>query len=241
MGRTRTFDETDAGAPRLEASGITTRGDMIPDLEKATGLSRSSIYHSFGSKRGLFDAAVDTYLDQIVRPRLLPAGRARGIRRPRRVPARLARGDGRPPHLSGGARMPAAQHRDLARRLGDALGEVVRDYRRELADAVSRRRGRPTRSRRRPGDDSRDLLHRPRGRRDDPRASTPKGRSPCSTTLALLGEERALVILKTAHPARRAGGLRGYGHGRREIRMNDTTPISACLWRRCPSTTRSTI
>ena len=25
-------------------------------------------------------------------------------------------------------------------------------------------------------------------------------------------------------PARRAGGLRGYGHGRREIRMNDTTP-----------------
>lgn len=44
----------------------------IPDLEAATGLSRSSIYNSFGSKRGLFDAAVQSYLDEIVRPRLQP-------------------------------------------------------------------------------------------------------------------------------------------------------------------------
>ena len=73
MGRTRTFDETDAARSALEAfwdHGL--EGTAIPDLEKATGLSRSSIYHSFGSKRGLFDAAVDTYLDQIVRPRLAP-------------------------------------------------------------------------------------------------------------------------------------------------------------------------
>lgn len=44
----------------------------LPTLEKATGLNRSSIYNSFGSKRGLFDAAVDNYLDEIVRPRLRP-------------------------------------------------------------------------------------------------------------------------------------------------------------------------
>lgn len=44
----------------------------IPDFEAATGLSRSSIYNSFGSKRGLFDAAVQSYLDEIVRPRLQP-------------------------------------------------------------------------------------------------------------------------------------------------------------------------
>ena len=44
----------------------------IPELEDATGLSRSSIYNSFGSKRGLFDAAVESYLEEIVRPRLQP-------------------------------------------------------------------------------------------------------------------------------------------------------------------------
>lgn len=44
----------------------------IPELEAATGLSRSSIYNTFGSKRGLFDAAVQSYLDEIVRPRLQP-------------------------------------------------------------------------------------------------------------------------------------------------------------------------
>lgn len=45
-------------------------GTSLPDLERATGLSRSSIYHAFGSKRGLFDAAVRDYLDTVVRPRL---------------------------------------------------------------------------------------------------------------------------------------------------------------------------
>lgn len=44
----------------------------LPALEKATGLNRSSIYNTFGSKRGLFDAAVDNYLDEVVRPRLQP-------------------------------------------------------------------------------------------------------------------------------------------------------------------------
>ncbi|MFP7364492.1 helix-turn-helix domain-containing protein [Corynebacterium callunae] len=42
----------------------------IPDLEKATGVSRSSLYNVFGNKRGLFDAAVQSYLDEVVRPRL---------------------------------------------------------------------------------------------------------------------------------------------------------------------------
>lgn len=47
-------------------------GAALPVLEGATGLNRSSIYHAFGSKRGLFDAAVASYLDEIVRPRLRP-------------------------------------------------------------------------------------------------------------------------------------------------------------------------
>ncbi|WP_166844114.1 TetR/AcrR family transcriptional regulator [Isoptericola sp. BMS4] len=47
-------------------------GASVPALEHATGLNRSSIYHAFGSKRGLFDAAVQSYLDDVVRPRLRP-------------------------------------------------------------------------------------------------------------------------------------------------------------------------
>ncbi|MDD0859753.1 TetR/AcrR family transcriptional regulator [Arthrobacter alpinus] len=52
--------------------GARLRGGFLPDLERATGLSRSSIYHAFGSKRGLFDAAVASYLSEIIRPRLQP-------------------------------------------------------------------------------------------------------------------------------------------------------------------------
>ncbi|MBL0886943.1 TetR/AcrR family transcriptional regulator [Myceligenerans indicum] len=44
----------------------------VPALENATGLSRSSIYNAFGSKRGLFDAVVQSYLDEVIRPRLRP-------------------------------------------------------------------------------------------------------------------------------------------------------------------------
>ncbi|PTR28664.1 TetR family transcriptional regulator [Rhodococcus sp. OK519] len=42
----------------------------VPHLERATGLNRSSLYNAFGSKRGLFDAAVQDYLNRVVRPRL---------------------------------------------------------------------------------------------------------------------------------------------------------------------------
>lgn len=47
-------------------------GASVPELEEATGLGRSSIYNAFGSKRGLFDAAVESYLSEVVRPRLRP-------------------------------------------------------------------------------------------------------------------------------------------------------------------------
>ncbi|NOV95563.1 TetR/AcrR family transcriptional regulator [Isoptericola halotolerans] len=73
MGRTRTFE---ADRVVRAALGVFWRsgyeGASVPALEAATGLNRSSIYHSFGSKRGLFDAAVQTYLDDVVRPRLRP-------------------------------------------------------------------------------------------------------------------------------------------------------------------------
>jgi len=73
MGRTRGFDEAAAiHAARREFWHRGYAETSVPDLERATGLSRSSLYHAFGSKRGLFDAAVQSYLEEIVRPPLAP-------------------------------------------------------------------------------------------------------------------------------------------------------------------------
>lgn len=73
MGRTQSFDTDEvvrAARAVFWANGY--EGAALPELEKATGLRRSSIYHAFGSKRGLFGAAVTSYLDEVVRPRLAP-------------------------------------------------------------------------------------------------------------------------------------------------------------------------
>jgi AcrR family transcriptional regulator len=73
MGRTQTFDTAEAvRAARGVFWKYGYEAASVPELEAATGLRRSSIYHAFGSKRGLFDAAVESYLDEIVRPRLAP-------------------------------------------------------------------------------------------------------------------------------------------------------------------------
>jgi TetR/AcrR family transcriptional repressor of nem operon len=73
MGRSKTF--ADVEVVRAAREVFWTRGyesTGVAELEAATGLNRSSIYHAFGSKRGLFDAAVESYLDDVVRPRLAP-------------------------------------------------------------------------------------------------------------------------------------------------------------------------
>ncbi|MBY6352304.1 TetR/AcrR family transcriptional regulator [Rhodococcoides corynebacterioides] len=71
MGRRPTFDR--AHVVRAARDLFWTKGydgTALPELEAATGLARSSIYHAFGSKRGLFDAAVEDYLTAVVTPRL---------------------------------------------------------------------------------------------------------------------------------------------------------------------------
>ena len=71
MGRTQAFDTSEAVRSARDVfwdKGF--EGTSLTDLEAATGLSRSSLYHAFTSKRGLFDAAVQDYLDTIIRPRL---------------------------------------------------------------------------------------------------------------------------------------------------------------------------
>lgn len=73
MGRTQTFDTpTVVRAARALFWERGYEGVAVPELEAATGVGRSSLYHAFGSKRGLFDATVDSYLDEVVRPRLRP-------------------------------------------------------------------------------------------------------------------------------------------------------------------------
>jgi TetR/AcrR family transcriptional regulator, transcriptional repressor for nem operon len=47
-------------------------GTALGDLEDATGLSRSSIYLAFGTKRRLFDAALEEYQDSFIDARFGP-------------------------------------------------------------------------------------------------------------------------------------------------------------------------
>lgn len=71
MGRTATFDRADvieSARDLFWSCGYETTA--IPDLERITGLKRSSLYHAFGSKKGLFDEAVENYLAEKVRPLL---------------------------------------------------------------------------------------------------------------------------------------------------------------------------
>jgi TetR/AcrR family transcriptional repressor of nem operon len=71
MGRLQTFDSTSVVQSARDVFwDLGYDGASLADLEAATGLNRSSLYHAFGSKRGLFDAAVADYRDTVIRPRL---------------------------------------------------------------------------------------------------------------------------------------------------------------------------
>jgi TetR/AcrR family transcriptional regulator, transcriptional repressor for nem operon len=73
MGRTRVFDESTA--VRAARDVFWQHGYVstsLAQLQTATGLSRSSLYGTFGSKRGLFEAVTKNYLDEVVGPILEP-------------------------------------------------------------------------------------------------------------------------------------------------------------------------
>jgi len=71
MGRRAAFVREDAvGAARDVFWQEGYDGASMASLQTATGLNASSLYHAFGSKRGLFDAAVEDYLERVVRPGL---------------------------------------------------------------------------------------------------------------------------------------------------------------------------
>jgi len=73
MGRMRAFDE--ATAVRAARDVFWEHGyasTSLTQLQAATGLSRSSLYGAFGSKRGLFEAVTQHYLDEVVGPMVEP-------------------------------------------------------------------------------------------------------------------------------------------------------------------------
>ncbi|WP_277212571.1 TetR/AcrR family transcriptional regulator [Isoptericola croceus] len=140
MGRTQTFETARVVRAAL---GVFWRSGYeaasVPALEAATGLNRSSIYHSFGSKRGLFDAAVQAYLDDVVRPRLRPlladpvapgavvdylTGLRAALVRPGEIQA------------DSGCLLVNASGAPISR--DDAVRQTVADYRAELRAALGR-------------------------------------------------------------------------------------------------------
>lgn len=140
MGRTQSFD-TDQ-VVRAARSVFWAKGfeaAALPDLERATGLSRSSIYHAFGSKRGLFGAAVNSYLVEVVRPRLAP------------LTADPVRPDALEDYLTGlraallrADTLPASSGCLLVNTAGAPIGQddevarIVADYRAELRAGLGR-------------------------------------------------------------------------------------------------------
>ena len=76
MARPRSFSAEDAVAAAAAvfwAKGY--RDTAIYDLERATGLNRSSLYTAFGTKRALFGLALQWYLRGFIGPRLAPMER----------------------------------------------------------------------------------------------------------------------------------------------------------------------
>jgi len=134
MARTQGFDrEAVVRAARTLFWTTGFENASIAEIEAATGLSRSSVYNTFGSKRGLFDEAVQSYLDEVVRPRLRPlvsdpvapdaiVAYLAGLR------AAFRSGDAMPSShgclLVNTARSPLAHDPDVARVIGDYLAEL---------------------------------------------------------------------------------------------------------------------
>lgn len=76
MGRPKSYDRDDILARAMRAfwrHGF--EATSLSDLERHTGVNRSSLYTEFGSKQGLYEAALDRYLREEV-PRFIGELRA---------------------------------------------------------------------------------------------------------------------------------------------------------------------
>jgi TetR/AcrR family transcriptional regulator, transcriptional repressor for nem operon len=76
-GRPRAFDmQAVVHAARDVFSEHGPELTSIVDLERHTGLDRSSLYNAFGSKQALFEAAMRSYLEEGIESRLNPLRRS---------------------------------------------------------------------------------------------------------------------------------------------------------------------
>jgi TetR/AcrR family transcriptional repressor of nem operon len=71
-GRPREFDPDEVLEAAMQTFWETGyRSAAVPELAAATGLSTSSLYNEYGSKLGLFEAAFDRYLEQVIEGRMI--------------------------------------------------------------------------------------------------------------------------------------------------------------------------
>ncbi|GAB6902390.1 TetR/AcrR family transcriptional regulator [Kineosporia succinea] len=73
MARSKEFDDLTAVTAARDV--FWERGyasTSLAQLQTATGLSKSSLYETYGSKRELFTRAAENYLERVVLPRLAP-------------------------------------------------------------------------------------------------------------------------------------------------------------------------
>ncbi|MGO3885813.1 MAG: helix-turn-helix domain-containing protein [Mycetocola sp.] len=137
MARTAAFDRT--AVVRAACELFWDRGFdavSLPELEQATGLNRSSLYNSFGSKRGLYDAAVSDYRATVVGPLLtrLRVGASSARALAAYLDALAAAGCAARGAAGGGLLLNSAAglaaHDEIQR-------HIVDDYRAELSGAVT--------------------------------------------------------------------------------------------------------
>jgi TetR/AcrR family transcriptional regulator, transcriptional repressor for nem operon len=76
MARPRSFSTKDAvEAAKAVFWSKGYQDTAISDLERATGLNRSSLYAAFGTKQAIFELALESYLRGFIGPRLAPMER----------------------------------------------------------------------------------------------------------------------------------------------------------------------
>lgn len=72
MPRPREYDEQEVLTAAMHAFRREGYAHIsVAELESATGLRTSSLYHAFGDKAGLFRRALDHYVSTLVEPRLI--------------------------------------------------------------------------------------------------------------------------------------------------------------------------
>lgn len=139
VGRRKEFDDT--AVVRAARDAFWERGyasTSLADLEAVTGLSRSSIYQAYGSKRGLFDRAVTNYCDEFIWPIIEPmeadgAGRAEIVG----YFLALAHHLRESPHSVAARGCLIANTASELNVLDDGAARIVRDYRERVQAAIA--------------------------------------------------------------------------------------------------------